>query len=62
MAMRGGIDKSLTSFGPASQSRHVRFGPGFIEEYEPVRIESALRFDPILAGLPYVGSVLLTGV
>jgi len=31
---------------PAPSTGHVRFGPGFIEEYKPFRIEAQLRDTP----------------
>jgi hypothetical protein len=60
MPVRGVIDAARSPFGPASQASHVRFGPGFVKEYEACRIDSGLQLPPFLSGLLHVGPVLLT--
>lgn len=60
MTMRGVIDYTLALLGPASQTRHVRFCPRFIEKNEPSRVERRLLSPPFLAVFFHVGPVLLT--
>lgn len=59
MTVRGIIDATRAALSPASQTSHVRFGPGFIKEYQPGRVQLDLSLLPVLAGLFYVGTVLL---
>ena len=43
-------------------ARHVRLGPGFIDEDKPGRIEVDLFVEPRPSSLQDVRAVLLTGV
>ena len=43
-------------------ARHVRRRPGFINEDQPLRIEIELVFEPAVAALQYVWTILLYGV
>src|SRR5262245_15598182 len=47
---------------PAPSTGHVRFGPGFIEEYESFRIEAQLRDTPQIALQRHVRTLLLGGL
>ena len=58
--MRRVIDATPSLFGSTSQTSHVSFGPGFIEEHEFGQIEITLRRLPLLASLLHVGPILLT--
>jgi hypothetical protein len=43
-------------------TRHIRRGPGFIDEHEALGIEVELTFEPILPSLHDVRALLLGGV
>lgn len=44
---------------PATQTGHVRFGPGFIKEHEARWIDLQGRLPPLFAVLAYVRPLLL---
>ncbi len=59
MAVRETNAQPLASGTAPVRARHVRRGPGLINEYEPRGIEIRLRFEPCLALLQDVGPILL---
>src|SRR5262245_32663507 len=61
MAVRNMSHQSGAFQRPAPRTGHVRFGPGFIEEYEPFRIEAPLRDMPQITLQRHVGTLLLGG-
>ncbi len=58
MAVRGSIDATLADWRPAVESRHIRFCPGFIEKYEPLRLGKPLGDREVTPTLNHVGAVL----
>jgi hypothetical protein len=58
-AMRRLADQALSASAPASQRRHIRLGPGLIDEDEPRGIDFRLVFFPLRAAPGDVGPVLL---
>jgi hypothetical protein len=62
MAMRHGGNQALAAAATAAQPRHVRFGPGFIEEDQPFGSQVRLQFAPVSARLGNVCPGLLGGV
>ena len=61
MSNRSLAQQTLSSRTPAIQTYHVRLGPTFIDKTKAGRIDLARAKFPVLACLPYVGSVLLGG-
>ena len=62
MAVRYAGPQPLTPQAAAVRAGHVGRGPGLVDEDEPVRIEVQLTFEPILAPLQHIGTLLLGGV
>ncbi len=60
--MRDLRPEALTARRPAIGARHVRLGPGLIDEDQPCRIEVDLVVEPRPSSLQDVRTVLLTGV
>ena len=52
---------SLAREAASPQTGHIRFGPGFVEEHESVRVESALLHTPEGTLLGYVRTLLFAG-
>ena len=62
MAVRNAGPKTLAARGPAPEARHLGAGAGFVDEHQALRSEAGLAFEPRLAPLQDVGTVLLRGV
>ncbi len=62
MALRHEEPAPLTAGGASVTAGHVGGGRGLVEEDERVRIEVWQGLEPGLAGLPYVGPLLLSRV
>jgi hypothetical protein len=54
-------DQAATARRPAAQWRHVRLGPGFIDEDKPAGINPCLILLPLLAAPGDIGTVLFAG-
>jgi hypothetical protein len=61
MAVRNLGMKPLTPSAPAAQRRHIRLGPGFVDEDETARINLCLTRLPSAAATGDVRAVLLAG-
>lgn len=59
--MRHLIAQPPTALGPTAQRRHVRLGPGFIDEYELRRVDGGLALTPLRASAGNIRPVLFAG-
>lgn len=55
------IHTTLADWRPAVQPRHVRLGPGFIEEYEAVDIGEPSGDRKVMTTTDHVGTILFRG-
>lgn len=55
-------NQALANATPAAYWRHIRLGPGFIDEDQAGRINLALMFFPLLPPARDIRAVLLAGV
>ncbi len=62
MAVRRFCQQALTFRRPATQRRHIRFGPGLIDEDQPGRIDFSLMAAPLDAPAGDIRPVLFAGV
>lgn len=60
-AERGAGDELVTAWRPAPDRRHIRLGPGLVDEDEAARIKPALIFLPLLSPPRDPGPHLLDG-
>ena len=65
MAVRGVVVAALAALGPAIQPNHVRFGPGFVNEYKgidefPKQLQ--VLFGPGVPAFLYVWPISFTRV
>ena len=61
MAARS-IGPKWLAFGPPAMSgRHVGFGPGFVDEDQPLGRYALLIFSPLLSPVGDIGPILLAG-
>ena len=50
------------AFGrPAAERRHIRFGPGLVDENQPAGIDQSPIFDPLQSAAGDIGAIPLTG-
>ena len=61
MTERSLVAQPLTPWGPAAQRRHIRLGPGFIDEDEAGGINPPTILQPLFASACDVGPVLFAG-
>ena len=52
---------ALTARRPAPQRRHVGFGPGLIDEYQPGGVDPLPILGPLRPAAGHVGAILLGG-
>ena len=62
MPMGHSSPATLATFGPAAQPGHLGRGAGLVDEYETLRVEVRLRFEPGFAPSGDVGPFLLRRV
>src|SRR5687767_8542193 len=61
MAMRNRRPQTLAARRPAPKRRHIRFGPGLVDERQPGRIDQALAADPLPPSARDVGTAAFGG-
>ena len=62
MAVWDAVDEARALGATPAPPRHLRVGPGLVDEDELGRIKRRLRLPPLLAGLGDVFAQLLAGV
>ena len=62
MSMRNRSDQTLAFRSPALSSRHIGFGPRFVDKDQMRDIPLGLLTGPLFSALSHVGTVLLGGV